>query len=995
MDLRVLGPLEVRVHEHELPLGPRKQRVVLATLVLDANRVVTLDELIDEVWPERPPASATANVQSYAAAIRRLLEHADTSSRQRLVKRANGYVLNLDTEELDLLQFREAANRARGARSEDNLAAALSYFAMAEAYWRGRMLGGLPRGPRLAARCAHVETERACLVEEYAEALVAAGRPAQAVGLLQEHVVTHPLREAAYAVLMRAFVRSGDPAAALSTFATARSQLVDQLGIEPGAELQRLYVAILKADDGHPPIRSEVKRGSAEAAPPRELPPEAGHFLGRGRETDRARHVLTEPLLHSARPRVVVLYGPGGAGKSALAVHIAHTVAGTLPDGQLYVDLFGSTPGLHPLSTIEAVTKLLISLNVRGPVAPSVEVACARFRTMTAGKRLLIVLDNATDARQIEAILPASSGCAVLVTSRSPLATIAADLRLRVEGLPVNDGVALLRGLSGDTAMTPAESAEIVELCDRLPLALRIVAGRLAGRTDLSVSTLVTRLRDERSRLDELELDGLAVRLSIRAGYEALDLTGGPVGARAGGTFQALGAVALPEFQPAVVAAMLNDDVDAVRAVLDVLVQWQLVEPLPNERYQLNDLVRLAAAEIASAADDATRTRMFERALAYYAVNAARAEEVLRPGAVRTLGELPGASGLVLEDFSTGADATRWLYAESPNMTALVLSVADHRSPRVDRIALNVCGPLWDNLYRRHQWWTARQVAEVAMDMAGHSRDSGDLGYACWLLGRSEADLGRHADAADLLARAESLLREGGSHHLHALAISAQGSAAARRGEPEMATLHYRACLEVVRRHGIQVLESMVLSNLASAVGAMGQWHEANELLHRSLQTAGDGGGNLRGPATWINLAMVSCHLGEYETALGWVERTLRRAAELGDKLRECDAMLVGGETELRLGWLRKASFTANAVRSTARELGYEYAEAWAMRLEAKILARLGTLEKAEALRREAKSVLVALNNLHDDLLEALLRETEVGPGAGSPGENDSVVAES
>jgi hypothetical protein len=320
------------------------------------------------------------------------------------------------------------------------------------------------------------------------------------------------------------------------------------------------------------------------------------------------------------RAAVVVVYGPGGSGKSALAVHLAHKVAAEFPDGQLYVDLLGSTPGLRPLGPIDVPRSLLRGLGLRESEIPhDAADAAAHFRTVTADRRLLIVLDNMADAGWLTALLPANHASAVLVTSRRPFGGLDVDRRLRLDGLPAHVGSTLLAQLAEEVAIDTVIADRIVQLCARLPLAIHTAAGRLTTRPDLSPAEFAKRLADRRMRLDELELDGLGVRSSVGIGYEALASGENHVGRLAARAFKAVGLLNVPDVDPAVVPAMLQElNVAVVCAALDHLVNAGLIEPLPGGRHRFHDLVRLVAAERATE-DNSSRTETLPRGLAYYA----------------------------------------------------------------------------------------------------------------------------------------------------------------------------------------------------------------------------------------------------------------------------------------------------------------------------------------------------------------------------------------
>jgi DNA-binding SARP family transcriptional activator len=574
-------------------------------LAVNAGHAVGLDVLVEELWGERPPESAVQHVRGYAAALRRLIRRVEPE-RDLIIRTGSGYRLDVEDGELDLAEFGRGVREGRRALAAGDPASARLRLEGAGSRWRGRMLDGVPLGPTLSVRCAGVEQERATAVDCLAEVYLREGQPDEAIALLHRQVQGDPLRERPYALLMQARYRIDGPSGALEVYDTAREVLAERLGVEPGEELQRLHRAVLSRDAG---LASE-RATPAVAAPtvPRELPARAACFVGRQAEMAMVRAALvTDEHVVRPCPRIVVLYGPGGVGKSALAVRAAHDIAEEYPDGQLYVDLLGSTPKPSSVPVVEVLGRLLRGIGVHPSNVPHGQAdAVAMWRTVTTGRRLLLVLDNAADVQQVTALVPAAGTCGVLATSRQPMSTLDAETRIRLTGLPASEGIELLARVSGERATDIVAAARIVELCDRLPLAIRIAGGRLASRPDVPIGEYAERLASGPRRLDELQLDGLAVRACIRSGYDALASSVDPVAQHAAKTFRALGLLKVPDVAPGVVAAMLSEsDVDAARVALDHLVDTQLLEPVAGGRYRLHDLVRLVAAERATDLDAA------------------------------------------------------------------------------------------------------------------------------------------------------------------------------------------------------------------------------------------------------------------------------------------------------------------------------------------------------------------------------------------------------
>ena len=976
MEFRVLGPLEVWANGKALSLGTRKQRTVLALLAVNANHLVSLDELVDELWPELPPTSAVANVRGYVGVLRRLFESVE-SGRGRIVRRGGGYVFHADPDDLDILAFQADSAAGREAARQGDLKTAATLLAAARERRHGAVAAGISRGPLLEARRVAVEEEWLAVTEHLAELHLALNEPDWTIALLREHVRAHPLRERAQALLMRALHRSGDVAGALAAYADARAALVDELGVEPGSELRELHHMVLSRD-----VEARLPPPAAPTNPiqhPRELPPGVGYFVGRTTEAAKARAAILpsdRPPRH--RAAVVVFYGPGGAGKSALAVRLAHEVADGFPDGQLYVDLLGSTSGLRPLSTIEALHRLLRSLGIREADIPhEVGDASARFRTATADRQLLIVLDNASDTTQLTGLVPASDTSAVLITSRRSLSGMDADRRLRLGGLPAEDGLALLTRLADDVTVSQDTGTRIIELCDHLPLAVRIAAGRFTSRPDLSPEEFVERLADRRRRLDELELDGLAVRSCIRVGYEALASGGDRTTQLAARTFKVLGLLNVPDVQAEVVAAMLGErDATVGRAALDHLVAAGLLEPLPAGRYRLHDLVRLVAAERATEEDDSVaRMEALHRGLAYYAGTLRRADRIMRPGRLSAVDAPPPPPDIMLSLFRTPAQAKIWVEAELRSLVA----ATEQASALADgsrRIALLVGDALWHYLYIRHDWNTARRLALLVLQSAERHGDSEMAAWAHMAVGRSAADFGEWPVAAQNFERALAIQSSLSNFRGVALTLNALGIVLAEGyGDISSAIRRYTECLQLVWRHGMSGLEAVVQNNLSSAYGTVGRWEDALEAAQRSLLIRQDLDDQSSVAATLCNLAAVQAFRGDLTEAVVSASNGIKMSRDAGDQIREHELLLTRCEAQLRRGRYAEAMADAEATSSLASARSDRYSEVLALQQKSKILRATGEQGQAAQLRDRANDALATVRTRRVALLQSLLNQ--------------------
>jgi DNA-binding SARP family transcriptional activator len=547
MKIEVLGPFTAGRGDARLAIGALKQRTLLGLLALQPNQTVGRDEIVDVLWGDRPPASHPNLVHTYVARIRKVLgQDAITASRA-------GYTLLAGAGELDVLAFRELHDRGRNA-PDGRLA--LDHHRAALDLWRGPVAADLPDPLRRHPAAVGLARLRLGAALACADLALEHGRPDEVVAVLLPLAAAEPLHEGVHARLMLGLAASGQQAAALRVYRDIRATLADELGIEPDAELRSAQQRVLNQE----PIAVHGPRVPAQ------LPPAPAGLIGR--ETDLA---TLDRLLDA--PATTVLTGMPGVGKTALAVHWAHRVRDRFPDGQLHVDL-------RRLSTSDALARLLTGLEDTA-VPATVDEATARFRSLAAGKRLLVVLDDARDADQVRPLLPGTPGCLVLVTSRD-----------RLDGLAVREGAHrhLVRPLdaAGSRALLPDTPAadRLVELCAGLPLALRIAAARLAGDATAFLTELET------GRLAAFAVAGdreTSVRAAFRRSYLALT----PVEAR---TFQSLAHTPADGFTAATLDAGLP--LTVVAAALDRLASVHLVHRLGSGHYGVHPLSRRYAAEL-------------------------------------------------------------------------------------------------------------------------------------------------------------------------------------------------------------------------------------------------------------------------------------------------------------------------------------------------------------------------------------------------------------
>lgn len=681
----------------ELPGGVReirspKLRLLLAVLLLDAGRVVSLEVLKEAMWGASPPVSAQPSLHNHVARLRRLLDDP-----ARLVTVPTGYVLRVGDGELDVQLFDAHTTAAGAAHTARDWERVQRECTSALALWRGTPLGALAPEAGGYALVRRLSEARLLLLEwRYdAELALGGGRLADLVPELAALAAEHPMREAYHRQLMLALHRTGRQAEALVVHRDLRARLADELGIEPGPGVREAHVEVLRGrrggdrgheggDPGHGHDQGEGQdRGDGNGTtPPRpaQLPPPPVHFTGREVARDRLIRALTRPQ-RSDVPAVTLIGGTAGVGKSALALQVAHALKERFSDGQLYVNLHGATPGMTPLTPAQALTALLRNLGTDPCAIPEhPDAAAALLRSLLAPTRTLLVLDGAANAAQVRPLLPAGAGCAVIVTSRSPLTALDGAARVLLAPLSDEDSAALLRAVSGREGLDAGHP--LVALTGRLPLALRVVAARLAARRALTPEALARELSAGDSRLPHLEYDDLSVRRSLAVAHDALRGSEREADRDAARALCCFGVLDLPGYSAPLIARLTGTDERRAGAALDRLVDVALMEETAYGRYVPYDLVRDFARERA-AADTAAVSRedAADTALRWYAAVAERAlAAIVEPGLDLddrrrpTLSQPPGHTAHLdtVPPFADAAAAFAWGDRELENIVTLV-----------------------------------------------------------------------------------------------------------------------------------------------------------------------------------------------------------------------------------------------------------------------------------------------------------------------------------
>ncbi|MFF5208606.1 BTAD domain-containing putative transcriptional regulator [Streptosporangium sp. NPDC000396] len=1016
MKFRILGPLRVQTGDEPVPITAPKQRTVLAMLLARAGYVVPIRSLVAEVWDDRPPRSAVANLRTYLMQLRRLLPPADGLAGERLVTSEAGYLLRVEPTEFDLFQFEALTACGRQASVRGDLDVAQDAYAQALALWRGTAAEDVPPGPTLREVVARLTDQYLNTVEEYTEIQLSLGRHTTVATQLRELIRQYPLRERLYGQLIVALYRCGDVAGALDVFGVARRVLADELGLDPGPELRRLHQAVLRRDaDLMPPDRPLAGEGTVAVRAedgrrhprPRQLPREPTMFVGRSAELARMLTVLCgdpepygDPELGGgpetggdlkprggselrggpglgggsetgAGPRVLALHGPGGVGKSTLALRAAYAVADHYTDGQLYVDLQGSSPGLPPLQPAEVLGRFLRALGVpSGEVPATPAEAATHYQSLLADRRVLVILDNAVDAAQLAPLLPAGTGCAALVTSRVALTTMDA-VPVAVEVLDETESVRMLTLLVGHSrvAAESGAAADIARWCGYHPLALRIAGARLAARPDWSLASFGERLRNQRRRLDELQAADLAIRSCFEVSYETLAGGAGPARDVAARAFRLFGVLDVPEVSVELAAAFLDVDPKAAEVTLDELTEVRLLEPAGDRRFRMHDLLRLFAAELAVAHDPPDyRAQAVRRALDWYLALCGQVNDLMQPH-LRSGGSPPGGRDTGVT-FWSPAEAVRWFETEMPCLVAAVTQSAGE--PETARFVTDLV-PLVRSLATKCGYWQEletiiRLAAEVARrhdDRIGEASTLATLGVVEWRTGRIDA-------ARGCLRRALELWRELGDQEAEGLALHNLGWLSMRTGDLDDALAHITAALRLLEAHGSNRV-GMVRHNLGEVLLQLGRSVEAADCLERCLSIRRADRDLFGESITLAALGRAYCLLDRRDEALVTLGEALRVCRETGNREDEWEVLLSRSEI-----WLRQddpAAAVADLARASelTAQVGDAYGQAAVTRQFARARAVLGDSRAAAEDARRAGELFAAPGMRRDPVLEKLL----------------------
>ncbi|HEY2307200.1 MAG TPA: tetratricopeptide repeat protein [Streptosporangiaceae bacterium] len=993
MEFRVLGPIELWSAGRPQDLGPARERCVLAILLLTPGTIVPAETLIDRLWDTRPPAKARESLSAYLARLRASLRQA-VGDEVQLAGRARGYLLDVDPETVDLHQFRllrRQADRLAAGGDHDRAAALLRE---ADGLWRGPALAGIDGDWVLRMRDSLEEERRAAILERV-ECDLALGRHADLVGELHHLRAQYPLDETFIAHQMTALYRSGRPGDALSLYRETRSHLVEEQGTEPGPMLSELHQRILRRDPelaGRPAARLPARVSRPDALPPRvlhldTLPPETAEFVGREEELS----LLVGD--QGDAPRVSVIVGMPGVGKTALAVQAARILSGQYPDGVFYLSFHSHDPGNPSLDAAEALHRLLQMLSVPATQIPeSLGERATLWRAQLTRRRAVVILDDTASVDQIGPLLPAGGRSLILITSRYRMPGLADARTLTLDVLPVDDAIALFRRTAGaGRAQDGAEVAEVVELCGRLPLAIQLTAGRLARDYPPRLGDLTAELSRPPARVEGTDVAALdwvpAFELSYRAlapGHQEF--------------FRRLGLSPATQISLHAAAALGGGTLAEAGEAIGALLDHHLLSRAPGGQFVFHDLIRGYAAMCAARDDSASvRRQAIGRLLDYYLQTADEADRELYPFRRRMPVSVtrPPAAAPAL---ATREEAAAWLEAEWRNVLQAAQYAARHEWKRKCADLIHVLAGFvqisayWDEAITAHTLALQAsrdiadpgRIAQAALELSEVSQQTGrheamlPLAEDAAAIYRSQADQRGEAHALDQMGlahwratryrealayfhEARNLYLGAADRHGVADTLSHSSVTCWQLGRYQDAMGHLREALSLYREVGDRRGEAKTLNNLGRMQLLSGFHRDALDAYQSSLEIFAEIGGAQNEAILYHNIGGVYDYKGSYEEGLAAYQRALTIYRDIGDLLNEADVLNGIGAIYRKAECYDEALLHHERARLIAEEIGNQSQQVIALRGIADVYRSSGryseALDKYHAVLKLAREI--------------------------------------
>jgi DNA-binding SARP family transcriptional activator/tetratricopeptide (TPR) repeat protein len=932
--VRLLGPVDIRINGGYQPVAGLRRKAVLAALALSAGQTVSVDLLIDIVWSGTGPATAANTLQSHVSFLRGLL-----GSRDAIVAASPGYRLELGDDPTDLYvaerllaratELPDPADRVRAVRS-------------ALALWRSEPLADLRDIAWFGAQAERIDRMRIEAVTSLVDARLSLGEHVALVSELEALVRERPFDEARHGQLMVALYRSGRQADAFEVYRGLRARLLDELGIDPGRALRDLETAMLRQDPSLEAPQPAVATSEPTAGPttgpeviPSQLPPALPHFVGREAELELLDQAL-EPDGSGQAAKIYAISGPPGVGKTSLAIAWAHRIAPRCTGGQLYINLRGFDPHAEPVDPSDAVHGFLEALGVAPQRIPEARAArVGLYRSVLAGKHVLIVLDNARDADHVRPLLPGSPECIVVITSRNKLTSLVAHegaAALPVEVLSRPAAHALLTQRLGQKriANEPEAVDDLISRCAGLPLALSIVAARAATEPAWSLATIAGQMSATSDALDALSGGDHSadIRTVISWSYRALS----PAAAH---LFRQISVHPGTEFGVHAVASLAALPLSRARRLLAELAGASLIMALSGERYAFHDLIRAYALEQGQEQDsDADRSDVMRRLLDHYLHTSAVAAELLDVyrDAIVTSEPGPGVTPVPLAEHE---DALAWFITEYPTLLAAVRQAA---ASGFDEYTWQLAGTMAEFFERRGLWHDWLSVLAAALRAAERLDDPRALAYSHRGLGRANHWLG-HYEVADRHHRAAlAHFTALGDPFGQARVWHSLGRLAELQGKLEEALAYTQNGLELFQAAGDRPGVAKALNGVGWYYCLLGDYHQALRYCSEALAMVQEIGDRRVEANTWDSLGYAHHQAGDYRQAIECYEQGLVLFRDIGDRFHEADASDHLGDVFVDAGDPQAAAQAWQRAASILAEFGHPDAA----RVQAKVAALAG-----------------------------------------------------
>ncbi|RBQ12207.1 SARP family transcriptional regulator [Spongiactinospora rosea] len=967
LDIRILGPLRAFRGDQELDLGSPPQRAMLAMLLLYEGRVATFEELSAAIWDEEAPsrARARATLHTYVTRLRALLEP-DRSNFELLTSGGQGYVLRLPADVLDLTRFDRGIAEAEAARKAGRLREAAESLRASLTLFEGEPLTGIV-GPYAERQRAHLAERRLSAIETLMDLELDLGNHAGIVAELIALTADHPLHEGLCAQLMLALYRCGRHSDALNTFTQMRKALIDNLGIEPRPELSTLYQRILAADPTLNSVPARQPQGP-KLPGPAQLPADINDFTGRWEVAARLRTLLSAQPVAEGMP-LVAISGLAGVGKTALAVHVAHQATEAFPDGQLYADLRAYTD--EATRPEFALGGFLRALGMPPDLIPDgLTERSALYRSILAERRILVLLDNAHDADQVSPLLPGSPGCATIVTSRIKLADLPGAHLVELGVMEPDEALSLLSAVAGRERVAAEHSAatDVVTACRFLPLAVRLLAARLAARPSWTVATLAARLAHAQRRPDLLRVGNLSFESPFALAYSQLT----PEQAR---VFRLLSLPNGPDISADAAAALLDLSVSKAEELLESLLDASLLEISGPGRYRLRDTLRpLTRRELDKSERPEDRAAALRRLLGFYLASAQAAHRLAYENSM--IADDLVASG-VGGTFPSADEAVTWLIVESDLLFATIDQAV--ASARMGEQLLPVgdllvaMEPLLDSgAHTREFDRGARAVLAAALTLG----DRGSELRSRYVLGRVLFDADKPREAEEQLRRAHELSVEYGEKAITGQVLTALAVVVGRQRRHADALALFDAAMNWYRENGVLTGEALSLSYSARDHLGMGEIEGAIAAAEKGVAMfteAGSDGGTARAR---YHLGVVLSRTGRLAGSVYHHLEALAFFRATNQHVWEQRVCLRLAETFITAKRYPEAVHHAEQALIISRDISYPYGEAMSLTVLGNALRELGSTSRSLDCLQQAFDIFSRLSAPEADPLRAILDRT-------------------